>query len=171
MSSPFRRSLPARPNLEQQKRQAKELLEAFTAGDAEAQARLRRSSRTSSPSHSPTRSSCSRGNTASPTGRRSRSTSSLRRRIEPPSSSACTRHFAGGMPVRCDACSRSTPSCARGSTIRSSASIPRRSSRTPTILRSWRCCSNSAPTRTGGANGGRAGFMRCTARPAQQRSA
>jgi len=41
VASPFRRSLPARPNLEQQKRQAKELLEAFTAGDAESRARVR----------------------------------------------------------------------------------------------------------------------------------
>ena len=41
MSSPFRRSLPARPNLEQQKHQAKELLKSFTAGDAESQARVR----------------------------------------------------------------------------------------------------------------------------------
>ncbi|HEX5073319.1 MAG TPA: ankyrin repeat domain-containing protein [Gemmatimonadaceae bacterium] len=41
MSSPFRRSLPARPSLEQQKRQAKELLESFTAGDAESRARVR----------------------------------------------------------------------------------------------------------------------------------
>jgi ankyrin repeat protein len=41
VSSPFSRSLPARPDLEQQKKQAKELLESFTAGDAEAQARLR----------------------------------------------------------------------------------------------------------------------------------
>ena len=41
MSSPFRRSLPARPNLEQQKHQAKELLESFTAGEAESQARVR----------------------------------------------------------------------------------------------------------------------------------
>jgi len=41
VSSPFRRSLPDRPDLEQQKRQAKELLQAFTAGDAEAQARVR----------------------------------------------------------------------------------------------------------------------------------
>ena len=41
MSSPFRRSLPERPDLDQQKRQAKELLESFTAGDAEAQARVR----------------------------------------------------------------------------------------------------------------------------------
>ena len=41
MSSPFSRSLPARPDLEQQKKQAKELLEAFTAGDTEAQSRVR----------------------------------------------------------------------------------------------------------------------------------
>ena len=41
MSSPFRRSLPDRPDLEQQKRQAKELLQAFNAGEAEAQARVR----------------------------------------------------------------------------------------------------------------------------------
>jgi len=41
VSSPYRRSLPARPNLEQQKRQAKELLESFTAGDAESEARVR----------------------------------------------------------------------------------------------------------------------------------
>ena len=41
MSSPFRRSLPDRPDLDQQKRQAKELLESFAAGDAEAQARVR----------------------------------------------------------------------------------------------------------------------------------
>jgi ankyrin repeat protein len=41
VSSPFRRSLPERADLDQQKRQAKELLESFTAGDAEAQARCR----------------------------------------------------------------------------------------------------------------------------------
>ena len=41
MSSPFRRSLPIQPNLEQQKHQAKELLQSFTAGDAESQARVR----------------------------------------------------------------------------------------------------------------------------------
>jgi ankyrin repeat protein len=41
MSSPFSRSLPARPDLTQQKKQAKELLQSFTAGDAEALARFR----------------------------------------------------------------------------------------------------------------------------------
>jgi len=41
VSSPFSRSLPDRPDLEQQKKQAKELLQSFTAGDAEAQARVR----------------------------------------------------------------------------------------------------------------------------------
>jgi hypothetical protein len=41
MSSPFRRSLPASPDLAQQKKQAKELLQAFSAGDAEAGARVR----------------------------------------------------------------------------------------------------------------------------------
>ena len=41
MSSPFSRSLPAHPDLAQQKKQAKELLQAFTAGEAEAQARVR----------------------------------------------------------------------------------------------------------------------------------
>jgi hypothetical protein len=41
VSTPFQRSLPDRPDLEQQKRQAKELLQAFNAGDAEARARVR----------------------------------------------------------------------------------------------------------------------------------
>ncbi|MDF2775605.1 MAG: ankyrin repeat protein [Geminicoccaceae bacterium] len=41
MSSPFSRSLPAHPDLAQQKKQAKELLQAFTAGESEAQARVR----------------------------------------------------------------------------------------------------------------------------------
>jgi len=41
MSSDFRRSLPARPDLDQQKSLAKELLEAFQAGDSEAGARVR----------------------------------------------------------------------------------------------------------------------------------
>ncbi|MFN8572155.1 MAG: hypothetical protein U0132_08865 [Gemmatimonadaceae bacterium] len=41
MSSPFRRSLPSRPNLEQQRKQAKELLSAFQHGDATAVARVR----------------------------------------------------------------------------------------------------------------------------------
>ena len=41
MSSPFRRSLPAHPDLGQQKNQAKELLESFTAGDVESRARIR----------------------------------------------------------------------------------------------------------------------------------
>jgi ankyrin repeat protein len=41
MSSAFRRTLPARANLEQQKKLAKELLRAFSAGDAEAVARVR----------------------------------------------------------------------------------------------------------------------------------
>ena len=41
MSSPFSRSLPASPDLAQQKKQAKELLESFTAGDAESHARVR----------------------------------------------------------------------------------------------------------------------------------
>src|SRR6478672_2159215 len=41
MSSAFRRSLPARPNLDQQKKLAKELLRAFRAGDPEAAARIR----------------------------------------------------------------------------------------------------------------------------------
>jgi len=41
VSSSFRRSLPARPNLEQQKQQAKELLQSFAAGEAESQARIR----------------------------------------------------------------------------------------------------------------------------------
>jgi len=41
MSSAFRRTLPARPDLEQQKKLAKELLHALRAGDREAIARLR----------------------------------------------------------------------------------------------------------------------------------
>lgn len=41
MSSPFSRSLPARPDLAQQKKQAKELLKAFAAGDIEAGQRVR----------------------------------------------------------------------------------------------------------------------------------
>jgi len=41
MSSEFRRTLPARPNLEQQKKLAKELLQSFRAGDREAIARMR----------------------------------------------------------------------------------------------------------------------------------
>ena len=41
MSSSFRRSLPARPDLEQQKKQAKGLHDSFIAGDAEAHARVR----------------------------------------------------------------------------------------------------------------------------------
>ena len=41
MSSAFRRALPARPDLDQQKKLAKELLRAFQAGDAEAVARMR----------------------------------------------------------------------------------------------------------------------------------
>lgn len=43
MSSSSSRSLPARPDLAQQKKQAKELLRSFHAGDAEAQARVRAS--------------------------------------------------------------------------------------------------------------------------------
>src|SRR5688500_18989193 len=41
MSSPFSRTLPPSPDLEQQKTQAKELLRSFTAGDAESRARVR----------------------------------------------------------------------------------------------------------------------------------
>ena len=41
MSSPFSRTLPSRPDLAQQGKQAKELLELFTAGDTEARARVR----------------------------------------------------------------------------------------------------------------------------------
>src|SRR5689334_21399102 len=41
MSSAFRRSLPARPDLDQQKKLAKELLRAFRAGDPQAAARMR----------------------------------------------------------------------------------------------------------------------------------
>jgi ankyrin repeat protein len=41
MSSPFSRSLPSRPDLAQQRRQAKELLESFSSGDNEARARVR----------------------------------------------------------------------------------------------------------------------------------
>jgi ankyrin repeat protein len=41
MSSPFSRSLPASPDLAQQKKQAKELLQSFTAGDADSRARVR----------------------------------------------------------------------------------------------------------------------------------
>ena len=41
MSSAFRRTLPARPDLEQQKKLAKELLRAYREGDAEAIARIR----------------------------------------------------------------------------------------------------------------------------------
>jgi len=41
MSSPFRRTLPSTPNLAQQKKQAKELLQAFAAGDPEARERIR----------------------------------------------------------------------------------------------------------------------------------
>jgi len=39
--SVFRRALPARPDVEQQKTLAKELLTAFRGGDAEARARIR----------------------------------------------------------------------------------------------------------------------------------
>ena len=41
MASSFRRSLPSHPDLAQQKKQAKELLKSFTAGDAESRARVR----------------------------------------------------------------------------------------------------------------------------------
>ncbi|MEO6527643.1 MAG: ankyrin repeat domain-containing protein [Gemmatimonadaceae bacterium] len=41
MSSPFSRLLPSRPDLEQQRTQAKELLERFTAGETESLARVR----------------------------------------------------------------------------------------------------------------------------------
>jgi ankyrin repeat protein len=41
MPSPFSRALPSRASLEQQKTQAKELLESFAAGDAESRARIR----------------------------------------------------------------------------------------------------------------------------------
>lgn len=41
MSSPFGRSLPSRPDFRQQKKLAKELLESFASGDAEALARVR----------------------------------------------------------------------------------------------------------------------------------
>ena len=41
MSSPFSRILPSRPDLAQQGKQAKELLEHFSAGDAESRARVR----------------------------------------------------------------------------------------------------------------------------------
>ena len=41
MSSPFRRALPGTPSLAQQKKQAKELLQSFTAGDTEARERVR----------------------------------------------------------------------------------------------------------------------------------
>src|SRR5215218_4216574 len=41
MSSAFRRTLPARPDLDQQKKLAKELLRAFRGGDPEAAARMR----------------------------------------------------------------------------------------------------------------------------------
>ncbi len=41
MSSPFARSLPSRADLAQQKKQAKELLQAFKSGDAESRARVR----------------------------------------------------------------------------------------------------------------------------------
>ena len=41
MSSRFSRSLPSRPDLAQQKTQAKELLQSFEAGDADARARVR----------------------------------------------------------------------------------------------------------------------------------
>ena len=40
--SPFRRSLPSRPDLDHQKKLAKELLRAFQEGDADAQARVRK---------------------------------------------------------------------------------------------------------------------------------
>lgn len=41
MASPYHRTLPARPDLDQQKAQAKELLQAFVGGDPEAIARVR----------------------------------------------------------------------------------------------------------------------------------
>ena len=44
MSSPFSRTLPGNPSLAQQKKQAKELLQSFTAGDPEARARVRAAS-------------------------------------------------------------------------------------------------------------------------------
>src|SRR5258708_39307083 len=41
MSSPYSRSLPSHPDIAQQRKQAKELLESFTAGDAESRGRVR----------------------------------------------------------------------------------------------------------------------------------
>src|SRR6267154_2633605 len=41
MSSPFARPFPSRADLAQQKKQAKELLQSFKSGDAEARARVR----------------------------------------------------------------------------------------------------------------------------------
>ena len=41
MSSPFARPLPSRPDLAQQKKQAKDLLQSFKSGDSEARARVR----------------------------------------------------------------------------------------------------------------------------------
>ena len=81
MSDPASR-LPARPSLEQLRKQAKDLLRQYRAGDADAAAtRARRRSRDSPmrrprpPSSSPTHSSSSRASTDSRVGRHSRSTS------------------------------------------------------------------------------------------------
>jgi len=41
MSASYRRTLPARPDLDQQKKLAKDLLRAFRAGDPDATARMR----------------------------------------------------------------------------------------------------------------------------------
>ena len=74
------RRLPVRPDLDQLKHQAKDLLKAYRDGDAEASARFRRTPSGHTPApvapNSPTRSWCSRASTVPPAGRASSSAAS-----------------------------------------------------------------------------------------------
>ena len=68
MSSAFRRTLPARPDLEQQKTLAKELLRAYRAGDRDAIARMRAELPDKAAPPSPPRNTCLRASTVSRAG-------------------------------------------------------------------------------------------------------
>ena len=157
MSSAFRRTLPARPDLEQQKKLAKELLRAFNAGDA-----------TRSPAFAP---SCPDKRSSTLTDAQFvlareygfASWRELKDRIEQlaaervrRSSGSCTRFSTATQP-RCARCSRARGAFARAINapifaFDSPAIVPasRRSSR-----RRRRAARVRAPTRTGAATGGR----------------
>ena len=170
MSSPFRRALPARPDLEQQKKLAKELLARVS------RRRRQRRSRAFGPSCPTGRASADRcavrararvrirelgAQLASAHRHPSRRASSRRSSNSSARSTTATRSALRALLSACATCA------VDHRRRRSSASTRRRSS--PLATRRRRrstCSSSSALIRTDGATGGRAAFIHCTARAA-----